>query len=106
MDEETILSVKNLTVAFNEQAVLSDVSFSVKKGEIFVVIGPNGAGKTVLFKALLGLIPYEGEIKWAENLRIGYVPQRLALAGIFRLRLKSLCSFPRLKTRGNHCFAL
>jgi zinc transport system ATP-binding protein len=76
MDKETILSVKNLTVEFNGVAVLSNVSFEVKKGDILVIIGPNGAGKTVLFKALLGLIPYRGEIKWKENIHIGYVPQR------------------------------
>ncbi len=71
-----ILSVKNLTVNFNGTPVINNVSFSVKRGEIFVVIGPNGSGKTVLFRALLGLIPYQGEIKWQNNVRIGYVPQR------------------------------
>ena len=48
MSEENILSVKNLTVAFGGHSVLSDVSFEVKKGDIFVIIGPNGAGKSVL----------------------------------------------------------
>ncbi|PIQ69344.1 MAG: ABC transporter ATP-binding protein [Candidatus Tagabacteria bacterium CG_4_10_14_0_2_um_filter_40_13] len=85
MSDETILSVKNLTVDFNEHAILSDVSFDVKKGEILVVIGPNGAGKTVLFKALLGLIPYRGEIKWQNNVRIGYVPQRFNTSRDFPL---------------------
>ncbi len=88
MADEIILSVKNLTVEFNGVAVLSDVSFSVKKGEIFVVIGPNGAGKTVLFRALLGLIPYKGEIKWAENSHIGYVPQRLGVNRDFPLTVE------------------
>ena len=85
MIEDIILSVKNLTVEFNGQAVLSDISFSVKRGEIFVIIGPNGAGKTVLFRALLGLIPYEGEIKWSQNVRIGYVPQRFGMSRDFPL---------------------
>jgi len=88
MDDETILSVKNLTVEFNDIAVLSDISFSVKKGEIFVIIGPNGAGKTVLFRALLGLIPYSGEIKWRDNARIGYVPQRLGVNRDFPLTVE------------------
>ena len=88
MGDETILSVKNLTVEFNDVAVLSDISFSVKKGEIFVIIGPNGAGKTILFKALLNLVPYRGEIKWAENLRIGYVPQRLGVGRDFPLTVE------------------
>lgn len=88
MADDTILSVKNLTVAFNEHAILSNVSFSVKKGEILVVIGPNGAGKTVLFKALLGLIPYQGEIKWQNNVRIGYVPQRFNVSRDFPLTVE------------------
>ncbi len=88
MNRETILSVKNLTVEFNGQAVLSDVSFNIKKGEIFVIVGPNGAGKTVLFRALLGLIPYSGEIKWKENIRIGYVPQRFNVNRDFPLTIE------------------
>lgn len=85
MDDKTILSVKNLTVNFNGSEVLSNVSFEVKKGEIFVVIGPNGAGKTVLFRALLDLIPYKGEIKWQKNIRLGYVPQRFNIVKDFPL---------------------
>ncbi len=88
MDREPILSVKNLTVEFNGQAVLDNISFEIKKGEIFVIIGPNGAGKTVLFRALLGLIPYSGEIKWQENIRIGYVPQRFNVNRDFPLTVE------------------
>jgi zinc transport system ATP-binding protein len=86
--EEPILSVKNLTVEFNGQTVLDNVSFEVKRGEIFVIIGPNGAGKTVLFRALLGLIPYRGEVEWKENTHIGYVPQRFNIAKDFPLTVE------------------
>ncbi len=88
MADDIILSVKNLTVEFNGQEVLSNVSFEIKRGEIFVIIGPNGAGKTVLFRALLGLIPYQGEIKWQENIRIGYVPQRFNVNRDFPLTVE------------------
>ncbi|MDO8560967.1 MAG: metal ABC transporter ATP-binding protein [bacterium] len=74
--EGTILDVKNLSVTLDGEQILHDISFSVKKGEALAVIGPNGAGKTVLFKALLGLLPKQGEVNWLEGLRIGYVPQR------------------------------
>ena len=40
-------------------------------------MGPNGAGKTVLLKALLGILPYSGEIKWSEDAKISYVPQKI-----------------------------
>lgn len=85
MGDDIILSVKNLAVDFGGSPVLSDVSFDVKRGEIFVIIGPNGAGKTVLFRALLGLVPHRGEIKWRENIRVGYVPQRFHVGRDFPL---------------------
>lgn len=88
MKEETILSVKNLTVSFNETPILNNISFSVKRGEIFVIIGPNGAGKTILLRALLGLVPYRGEIKWAGGIRIGYVPQRFKVERDFPLTVE------------------
>jgi zinc transport system ATP-binding protein len=76
MDTGTILEVKNLSVAFEREEILRDISFSVGRKEALAIIGPNGAGKTVLFRALLGLIPYTGTIQWAQNIRIGYVPQK------------------------------
>jgi zinc transport system ATP-binding protein len=88
MTEEIILAVKNLNVAFDGHLILEDVSFEMKKGEIFVIIGPNGAGKTVLFRALLGLIPYRGEINWQKNIRIGYVPQRFKVERDFPLTVE------------------
>ncbi|MFH1393034.1 MAG: metal ABC transporter ATP-binding protein [Patescibacteria group bacterium] len=72
-----ILETHNLSVSFDNQEVLKDVSFSVNEGDVLAIIGPNGAGKTVLFRALLGLVPFDGEIKWRENTCIGYVPQKL-----------------------------
>jgi len=72
-----LLKVKNLTVKLDGRTILDNLSFSVEEGEILTILGPNGAGKTVLLKTLLGLLPYEGEIRWKKGVRIGYVPQRL-----------------------------
>src|SRR3989338_7056533 len=74
---ELILEVKNLTVNFGEEKVVDNLSFNLKKGENVAIMGPNGAGKTVLLKALLGILPYRGEIKWSENAKISYVPQKI-----------------------------
>ena len=76
-DDETILQVADLKVTLEERLVLSDVSFTVTRGEVLTILGPNGAGKTVLLRALLGVLPYEGSIAWRKGTRIGYVPQRL-----------------------------
>ncbi len=72
-----ILHVSRLKVEFNKNLILDDISFDVQKGETLAIIGPNGAGKTVLFRTLLGLIPYSGEIKWGPLVKLGYVPQKL-----------------------------
>ena len=71
------LEVEHLTVRFGTTEVIRDLSFGVPGGTSLAIIGPNGAGKTVLFKALIGSIPYEGTIRWAEDSKLGYVPQKL-----------------------------
>ena len=73
------LEVEHLSVELGEVEVVRDLSFSVPKGTSLAVIGPNGSGKTVLFRALIGAVPYTGTVRWAAGARLGYVPQRLDL---------------------------
>lgn len=59
-----IIEVKNLTKQFNGLIAVNNVSFEVKKGEIFAFLGPNGAGKTTTIKMLTTLLhPTSGETK-------------------------------------------
>ena len=74
-----MLEVERVNVRFGATRVLTDLSFAVPQGAGIAVVGPNGSGKTVLFRALIGAIPYEGSIRWAPGTRIGYVPQKLDL---------------------------
>ena len=74
-----LLEVRHLSVRFGRTEVLRDVSFDVVAGTTLAVIGPNGSGKTVLFRALIGAIPFDGRIQWAPGVRLGYVPQKLDL---------------------------
>ena len=74
---QSILKASDVTVAFEEETVLDNVSLELNAGEGLAIIGPNGAGKTVLLRALLGMAPYHGKITWAEGTRIGYVPQKI-----------------------------
>ena len=76
---DPILDVSHLTVRFGTTTVLHDLSFSVRRGASLAILGPNAAGKTVLFRALVGAIPFEGAVRWAPGARIGYVPQKLDL---------------------------
>lgn len=76
-DSEPVLLVDHLSVRFGRTSVLEDLSFRVERGTSLAILGPNGAGKTVLFKALIGALPYEGSVRWAPGVRVGYVPQML-----------------------------
>ena len=82
VDEDHILRVTGLNVTLQNQPVLEHVSFSVKKGTTLAVLGPNGAGKSVLFRVLLNLLPYEGKVEWIEKVKVGYVPQNVAVSDI------------------------
>ncbi len=89
-----IIEVKNLTVKFNHHAVIDNINFYIEKEDIAAVIGPNGSGKTTLLKAILGLIPYSGQIKiFNRNIRevlsqIGYVPQRFEFDKTFPITVE------------------
>lgn len=86
-----ILEVKDLSVRFGNFQALDHINFTIEKQEIIAVIGPNGSGKTTLLKAILGLIPYDGEIKiFGKKIRqvlplLGYVPQHFAFEKTFPL---------------------
>jgi ABC-2 type transport system ATP-binding protein len=91
MDANSIsLATEHLTKRFDHFTALDDVSFSVRRGEIFGLLGPNGAGKTTTIRILLGLLaPTSGHatvlgydvVKQAEEIRrrVGYVSQKFSL---------------------------
>ena len=57
-----VVNISHLTKNYGDIAVVSDVSFDVKQGEIFGLVGPNGAGKTTLIEILEGLrVPDSGQ---------------------------------------------
>ncbi len=83
-NNKTIISLKDVTFAFNDKPVLEQVTFQIKKNEMIGVIGPNGSGKTTLLRLILGLLePDSGDIKvFDKNPRLvssllGYVPQHM-----------------------------
>jgi zinc transport system ATP-binding protein len=80
--EDYMLRVSDLDVKLQNQTILNNISFRVQKGTTLAILGPNGAGKSVLFRALLNLLPHSGTVKWAEKVKIGYVPQNVAVSDI------------------------
>jgi iron complex transport system ATP-binding protein len=63
------LSVRDLHVAIRERTVVDGVSFRARPGQVLAVLGPNGAGKSTLLRALLGLLPHRGEVRFDGVLR-------------------------------------
>ncbi len=67
------IEARGLTKAFRSNVALDGVDFRVEEGRILGLIGPNGAGKTTALMAILGLTPYQGELKvlgrnpWTER---------------------------------------
>jgi ABC-2 type transport system ATP-binding protein len=59
----TIIEARGLSKSYNGTRALDGVNFSVEAGRIVGLIGPNGAGKTTALKAVLGLTPFEGDLR-------------------------------------------
>ena len=63
MTTANVVSARNLRKAYRNKLALNDTSFEIEAGKIIGLIGPNGAGKTTALKAILGLIPFDGDLK-------------------------------------------
>ena len=74
-----VIEFENVTKNFGDGNVLDGLTFSVEKGEIFVILGPSGTGKSVTLKHIVGLLePDSGEVRTSAE-RIGYLFQSGAL---------------------------
>lgn len=84
------IQISQISKKYDETQALSDVHFSVEKGELFGLIGPDGAGKTTLFQILTSLLIPDAGDAWVEGLHtvkdykkirkiIGYMPGRFSL---------------------------
>ncbi|MBU5335810.1 metal ABC transporter ATP-binding protein [Intestinibacter bartlettii] len=74
------IECKDISVKYENQVVLEDISFSIEQGDYLCIVGENGSGKSTLVKTILGLEnPKTGKIVFGENLNkneIGYLPQQ------------------------------
>lgn len=75
-----LLEMRSIKKDFFGNQVLTDISFTLREGEVLGLVGENGAGKSTLMKALLGLHPpLSGKIEFSDGLKqneIGYLPQQ------------------------------
>jgi len=111
VDEDTVFSAESVCFSYdNENTVLRDLSFSIKKGETIALVGMNGSGKTTLVKLLIGLFsptggnlsfygkPYDAQTRGAVIRRIGMFFQDFY---IFHATLRENVGFGDLKNLGN-----
>ena len=81
----SILRLENVTRRFGGLVAVDEVSFDVRRGEVFALIGPNGAGKTTLFNGITGLIPpTSGTVVFDGADITGLKPHQVAVRGIAR----------------------
>jgi branched-chain amino acid transport system ATP-binding protein len=82
---DALLEVDRIERRFGGLVALSDVSFAIRKGEIYGLIGPNGAGKTTLFNVLTGIYRQDvGTIRFEGAELRNATPDRIAKLGIAR----------------------
>jgi branched-chain amino acid transport system ATP-binding protein len=82
---EVILEAKDIFLSFHGVAALTNVSFQVRKGEIFSIIGPNGAGKTCMMNCVNGLYhPKQGRLLFKGVDITNFSPHRRASMGLSR----------------------
>ncbi len=91
----TLLATENLAIRIDGRSILSGVDFAIESGEIVTVVGPNGSGKSTFMRALIGaLAPSSGAVKRRDDLRIGYVPQRLQIDPTLPITVSRFLNLP------------
>lgn len=93
---EPLVSLKGVSVRYDGYCALEGVNLNICSDDFLGIIGPNGGGKTTLVKAILGTVPYQGEIVRSPALfrgherLIGYMPQQTAFDLSFPISVKEV----------------
>ncbi|CAN0577986.1 unnamed protein product, partial [Ectocarpus sp. 12 AP-2014] len=91
-----LIQEKGLALELDGRTVLRDVSLAIEPGEIITIVGPNGSGKSSLLRALIGALrPSAGSVTRKPGLRLGYVPQKLAIDPTLPITVQRFLSLPR-----------
>ncbi|HBO39413.1 MAG TPA: zinc ABC transporter ATP-binding protein ZnuC [Pasteurellaceae bacterium] len=75
-----LIELNNISVIFEQKTALQNINLRIYPNTVTTIVGPNGGGKSTLLKVLLKLLqPTSGQVKYANDVRIGYVPQKIHL---------------------------
>jgi thiamine transport system ATP-binding protein len=96
------LSVENVTVRFGDVTAVDAVSLGIPLGEVFALLGPSGSGKSSLLRAIAGLEPCTGDIRWDDESVMRMPPHQRR----FALMFQDGQLFPHLDVAGNVGYAL
>lgn len=89
-----MIEVKNVKKSYGRKAVLRDISFTAKKGEITCLIGVNGVGKTTILNAIMGLTPIDGgeilidgkKLTKETYEKVAYIPDSITMLPSMRIK--------------------
>ncbi len=102
MKKKLLITIDHLSVQYNQQLILNDVSCFIPQGVMAAIIGPNGAGKSTLIKAMLDFIPKKnGTVTFFEKntasfkKQIAYIPQRAEIDWDFPMTVYDVVSMGR-----------
>ena len=99
-----LIRCENVSIGYEGQTVVRDLSFQISAGDYLCIVGENGSGKSTLVKSLLGLKSVEkGRIIYGDGLRqneIGYLPQQTDVQKDFPASVYEVVLSGRLNSRG------
>lgn len=100
-----LIEFKNVTLGYGNNIILSNLNFSIEKGDFLGLVGPNGAGKTTVLRSIIGTLkPMTGEILLHTNkssrTTFGYVPQRDVIDPIMPFTVEDIVMMGRYSHLG------
>lgn len=102
-----LIAAENLSIRLDGRTVLHNVTVSVAPREIVTIVGPNGSGKSTFLRALIGALPAaSGRVVRTPGLRVGYVPQKLAIDASLPMTVERFLCLPRRLPRDKISAAL
>lgn len=90
-ENKNLIDLQNIGVFRAGRWLVRGIDLCVRSGEIVTIIGPNGSGKSTTAKTAIGVIkPDEGQVMRTDGLKVGYVPQKLAVSAAMPLTVRRL----------------